>query len=88
MPVDPLSGQSAAEIIRLLDLRSHPEGGFFRETFRDPARDARGGEVSLASACPTAALAAGLLAAKSAQPFTYFAKIRASETSAPKITTV
>lgn len=26
---------SAAEIIRLLDLRPHPEGGHFRETFRD-----------------------------------------------------
>ena len=29
----------AAEIIRLLDLKPHPEGGHFRETFRD----ARGG---------------------------------------------
>jgi uncharacterized protein len=46
MPVDPLSGRSAAEIIHLLDLHSHPEGGFFRETFRDPARDARGRAVS------------------------------------------
>jgi uncharacterized protein len=36
----------AAEIIRLLDLRPHPEGGHFRETFRDPARDARGRAVS------------------------------------------
>jgi predicted cupin superfamily sugar epimerase len=27
---------SAAEIIRLLDLKPHPEGGHFRETFRDP----------------------------------------------------
>ena len=26
----------AAEIIRLLELRPHPEGGHFRETFRDP----------------------------------------------------
>jgi predicted cupin superfamily sugar epimerase len=26
---------SAAEVIRLLDLRPHPEGGHFRETFRD-----------------------------------------------------
>ena len=26
----------AADIIRLLDLRPHPEGGHFRETFRDP----------------------------------------------------
>jgi uncharacterized protein len=27
---------TAAEIIRLLDLRPHPEGGHFRQTFRDP----------------------------------------------------
>ena len=26
---------SAAEVIRLLDLEPHPEGGHFRETFRD-----------------------------------------------------
>jgi len=26
---------SAAEMIRLLDLKPHPEGGHFRETFRD-----------------------------------------------------
>jgi len=26
---------SAADIIRLLDLKPHPEGGHFRETFRD-----------------------------------------------------
>ena len=46
MPVDPIPGRSAAEIIRLLDLHPHPEGGFFRETFRDPARDTRGRAVS------------------------------------------
>ena len=28
---------SAAEIIRLLDLKPHPEGGHFGETFRDPS---------------------------------------------------
>lgn len=27
---------SAAEIIRLLELKPHPEGGHYRETFRDP----------------------------------------------------
>jgi predicted cupin superfamily sugar epimerase len=27
---------SAAEVIRLLELDPHPEGGHFRETFRDP----------------------------------------------------
>jgi uncharacterized protein len=26
----------AADVIRLLDLKPHPEGGHFRETFRDP----------------------------------------------------
>jgi predicted cupin superfamily sugar epimerase len=31
-----LSRLTAADIIRLLDLRPHPEGGHFRETFRDP----------------------------------------------------
>ena len=29
---------SAPEVIRLLDLRPHPEGGHFRETFRDTRR--------------------------------------------------
>src|SRR5437899_3726743 len=29
---------SAAEIMRLLDLKPHPEGGHFRETFRDPRK--------------------------------------------------
>lgn len=28
---------TAADIIRMLDLTPHPEGGHFRETFRDPA---------------------------------------------------
>ena len=46
MPLDPVAGLSADEIIRLLDLQPHPEGGYFRETFRDPARDARGRAVS------------------------------------------
>lgn len=46
MPIDSTSGRSAAEIIRLLELRPHPEGGHFRETFRDPARDGSGRAVS------------------------------------------
>ena len=46
MPVDPIADLSAAEIIRLLDLQPHPEGGHFRETFRDPRRDSRGRAVS------------------------------------------
>jgi predicted cupin superfamily sugar epimerase len=28
---------TAAEVIRLLDLQPHPEGGWYRETFRDAA---------------------------------------------------
>lgn len=36
----------AEEIIRLLDLRPHPEGGFFRETFRDEAQDTAGRAAS------------------------------------------
>jgi uncharacterized protein len=31
-----LAALTAADIIRLLDLRPHPEGGHFCETFRDP----------------------------------------------------
>lgn len=31
-----MPAHSAADIIRLLDLRPHPEGGHYRETFRDP----------------------------------------------------
>jgi predicted cupin superfamily sugar epimerase len=37
MPVDPLSGRSAGEIIRLLDLHSRPKGGFFRNLSRSGA---------------------------------------------------
>jgi uncharacterized protein len=33
-------GLTAAEIIRLLDLEPHPEGGQFRQTFRDRAESA------------------------------------------------
>jgi predicted cupin superfamily sugar epimerase len=33
---------NADDIVRLLDLRPHPEGGHYRETFRDPARGASG----------------------------------------------
>jgi predicted cupin superfamily sugar epimerase len=38
----------AAEIIRLLGLQPHPEGGHFRETFRDGRVDADGRAVSTA----------------------------------------
>jgi len=33
----PLDGLDAAAVVALLDLKPHPEGGHFRETFRDPA---------------------------------------------------
>ena len=39
---------SAAKVIRLLDLRPHPEGGHFRETFRDARHDANGRSLSTA----------------------------------------
>lgn len=40
--------QSAPDIIRLLDLKPHPEGGFYRETFRDERTDANGRSLSTA----------------------------------------
>jgi predicted cupin superfamily sugar epimerase len=43
-----IADASAADIVRLLDLRPHPEGGFFRETFRDPARSGAGRAASTA----------------------------------------
>jgi predicted cupin superfamily sugar epimerase len=39
---------SAAEVIRLLDLHQHPEGGHYRETFRDPRRGTDGRAFSTA----------------------------------------
>ena len=36
---------SAGEIVRMLDLKPHPEGGHFRETFRD-ARMLEGGRAA------------------------------------------
>lgn len=35
-----LSTLTACEVIDLLDLKPHPEGGHYRETFRDPAQTA------------------------------------------------
>lgn len=43
----PLQG-AAAEIIARLRLAPHPEGGHFRETFRDPRADANGRAASTA----------------------------------------
>ncbi|RTL70539.1 MAG: cupin domain-containing protein [Hyphomicrobiales bacterium] len=39
---------TADEVIALLGLAPHPEGGAFRETFRDPACDAHGRAASTA----------------------------------------
>src|ERR1700694_3793739 len=39
---------SAAEIIARLELQPHPEGGHYRETFRDPRLDANGRAASTA----------------------------------------
>jgi predicted cupin superfamily sugar epimerase len=42
------SASDAADIIRLLDLRPHPEGGHFRETFRDKRAASDGRAASTA----------------------------------------
>jgi predicted cupin superfamily sugar epimerase len=42
------SALTAADIIARLELKPHPEGGHFRETFRDPRLDANGRSVSTA----------------------------------------
>ena len=39
---------AATEIIARLDLQPHPEGGHYRETFRDPRLDGEGRSVSTA----------------------------------------
>src|SRR4051794_13365396 len=39
---------TAADTIARLALKPHPEGGYFRETFRDPRLDANGRSVSTA----------------------------------------
>ena len=39
---------TAADIIARLELKAHPEGGHFRETFRDASLDANGRTVSTA----------------------------------------
>jgi len=40
------SSQSADAIIKKLDLKPHPEGGHYRETYRDARVDAQGRSVS------------------------------------------
>jgi hypothetical protein len=44
----PAANLSAADIIRLLGLQPHPEGGHYRETFRDPAATTSGRAASTA----------------------------------------
>ncbi|MGB9366439.1 MAG: cupin domain-containing protein [Xanthobacteraceae bacterium] len=39
---------AATDVIRLLGLKPHPEGGHFRETFRDPVTGANGRAASTA----------------------------------------
>ena len=43
-----MAALSAQDIIRMLALKPHPEGGHFRETFRDPSQMADGRSVSTA----------------------------------------
>jgi len=38
---------SASDVIRLLALKPHPEGGYFRETFRDTATGARAASTAI-----------------------------------------
>jgi uncharacterized protein len=45
MTTDPLANLSAADIVRMLELSPHPEGGFYRETYRD-ARRIEGGRAA------------------------------------------
>jgi uncharacterized protein len=42
------AGATAADIIARLELKPHPEGGHYRETFRDPRGDAGGRSLSTA----------------------------------------
>jgi predicted cupin superfamily sugar epimerase len=44
--VDKINHLSAGQIVRLLDLNPHPEGGYYRETWRDPLTDANGRALS------------------------------------------
>lgn len=43
-----MTGMGADEVVRQLGLVPHPEGGHYRETFRDPRRDASGRSVGTA----------------------------------------
>ena len=39
-------GLNADDVVRRLELKPHPEGGFYRETWRDPKTDASGRAAS------------------------------------------
>jgi uncharacterized protein len=43
-----IGGLTADDVVRRLDLAPHPEGGFYRETFRDERIDANGRAASTA----------------------------------------
>jgi hypothetical protein len=43
-----IGAPTAADIIARLELQPHPEGGHFRETFRDPRTDGNGRSLSTA----------------------------------------
>jgi hypothetical protein len=43
-----INGLTADEVVRRLDLKPHPEGGFYRETFRDPRTGPEGRAASTA----------------------------------------
>lgn len=43
-----IENADADDVIRLLDLKPHPEGGFYRETFRDSGRTEGGRAASTA----------------------------------------
>ena len=42
-----IADQPAARIVELLELQPHPEGGWYRETFRDAASDGRGASTAI-----------------------------------------
>jgi predicted cupin superfamily sugar epimerase len=44
-----MSGLSEQDIVRMLGLKPHPEGGYFRETFRDTRQSADGRAASTAA---------------------------------------
>lgn len=45
MPTESWTGLAASEVVRLLGLAPHPEGGFYREAFRD-GRKIEGGRAA------------------------------------------